>query len=35
MNSEELHAANGHALDEVERRLKSGELDGSRRFYTD
>lgn len=35
LNSDELHEAIHQALDEVDRRLKSGELDGSGRFYTD
>jgi hypothetical protein len=35
LNSDELHEAIHRALDEVERRLKSGELDGSGRFQTD
>lgn len=35
LNSDELHEAIHQALDEVERRLESGELDGSGRFYTD
>jgi hypothetical protein len=35
LNSDELHEAVHQALDEVERRLKSGELDQSGRFYSD
>ena len=35
LNSDELHQAIHRALDEVDRRLASGQLDGSGRFYTD
>lgn len=35
MTSEERHEAVHQALAEVDRRLASGELDGSGRFYTD
>jgi hypothetical protein len=35
MTSNEWHEATRKGLAEVERRLKSGELDGSGRFYTD
>jgi hypothetical protein len=35
MTSDELHEAIHRALDEVSRRLDSGELDGSGRYYTD
>lgn len=35
LNSDELHDAIHQALNEVDRRLKSGELDGSGRYYTD
>jgi hypothetical protein len=35
MTSNELHEAVHKALAEVSRRLESGELDGSRRYYTD
>lgn len=35
MTSQELHDAIRKGLDEVERRLASGELDGSGRFYSD
>lgn len=35
LNSDELHEAIHLALDEVERRLASGELDQSGRYYTD
>lgn len=35
LTSEELHNAMSAALIEVRRRLASGELDGSGRFYTD
>jgi len=35
MTSEEIHEAMHWTLDEVRRRLASGELDGSGRFYTD
>jgi hypothetical protein len=35
LTSSELHDAIGKALDEVSRRLESGELDGSGRYYTD
>jgi hypothetical protein len=35
LSSDELHETIRHALAEVDRRLKSGELDGSGRFYTD
>jgi hypothetical protein len=35
LSSRELHEAIGKALDEVSRRLESGELDGSGRYYTD
>jgi hypothetical protein len=33
--SQEIHDAIRRGLDEVDRRLASGELDGSGRFYTD
>lgn len=33
MTSDELHEAIHQALDEVSRRLESGELDGSGRYY--
>lgn len=33
--SQEIHDAIRKGLDEVDRRLASGELDGSGRFYTD
>jgi hypothetical protein len=35
MTSQEMFEAVHRALDEVDRRLASGELDGSGRFYTD
>jgi hypothetical protein len=35
LSSRELHEAVGKALAEVSRRLESGELDGSGRYYTD
>lgn len=35
MNSREILNSIDQALDEVQRRLASGELDGSGRFYTD
>ena len=35
LRSRELHDAIGNALNEVSRRLESGELDGSGRYYTD
>jgi hypothetical protein len=35
MTSQERHEAVEQALDEVARRLASGELDGSGRYYTD
>lgn len=35
MSSDELHDAIHRALAEVDRRLASGELDGSGRFFTD
>jgi len=35
MTSNELHEAVHRALEEVSRRLESGELDGSGRYYTD
>ncbi|MGA2849964.1 MAG: hypothetical protein ABSE46_13275 [Terracidiphilus sp.] len=35
MTSSELHEAVHQALEEVSRRLESGELDGSGRYYTD
>lgn len=35
MSSQEWHETVRHGLDEVSRRLASGELDGSGRFYTD
>jgi hypothetical protein len=35
LSSRELHEAIGQALAEVSRRLESGELDGSGRYYTD
>jgi hypothetical protein len=34
-NSQEIHEAIRKGLNEVSRRLASGELDGSGRFYTD
>jgi hypothetical protein len=34
-NSQEIHDAIRKGLDEVSRRLASGEIDGSGRFYTD
>jgi len=34
-NSHDLHETIRQALDEVSRRLESGELDGSGRFYSD
>jgi len=34
-SSQEIHDAIQRGLDEVSRRLKTGELDGSGRFYTD
>jgi hypothetical protein len=34
-SSHELHETIGQALAEVSRRLASGELDGSGRYYTD
>ncbi len=34
-NSQEIHDAIRRGLEEVDRRLASGELDGSGRFYTD
>ena len=35
MTSQEMHEAVHQALQEVSRRLESGELDGSGRFWTD
>jgi hypothetical protein len=35
LTSDELHDAIDQALAEVSRRLESGELDGSGRYYTD
>ncbi|MFZ0306494.1 MAG: hypothetical protein WAL75_27660 [Terracidiphilus sp.] len=35
MTSHEMFEAVHRALDEVDRRIASGELDGSGRFYTD
>jgi hypothetical protein len=35
LDSDQLHDAIGQALAEVSRRLESGELDGSGRFWTD
>ena len=35
MTSQEIHEAVHQALEEVSRRLASGELDGSGRYYTD
>lgn len=35
MTSQEIHEALHQALAEVDRRLASGELDGSGRYYTD
>lgn len=35
LTSSELHEAVHEALAEVSRRLESGELDGSGRYYTD
>ena len=35
MTSEEFHDSVHAALEEVSRRLASGQLDGSGRFYTD
>jgi hypothetical protein len=35
MTSKEFHQTVRQGLDEVSRRLASGELDGSGRFYTD
>jgi len=35
MTSEEIHEAVHEGLVEVSRRLESGELDGSGRYYTD
>ena len=35
MTSQEMHEAVHQALEEVSRRLESGELDGSGRFWTD
>jgi hypothetical protein len=35
LTSEEWHDAVGKALNEVDRKLASGELDQSGRFYTD
>jgi hypothetical protein len=35
LSSRELHETIRQALDEVDRRLASGELDGSGRYYTD
>jgi hypothetical protein len=35
LTSRELHETIGRALAEVDRRLASGELDGSGRYYTD
>jgi hypothetical protein len=35
LNSQELHEAIDQALAEVSRRLESGEIDGSGRYFTD
>jgi hypothetical protein len=35
MTSEEIHEAVSEGLGEVARRLESGEIDGSGRYYTD
>jgi hypothetical protein len=35
MMSQEMHEAVHQSLDEVSRRLESGELDGSGRYYSD
>jgi hypothetical protein len=35
LTSRELHETIGRALAEVDRRLASGELDGSGRYYTE
>ena len=35
LSSHELHETIGRALVEVDRRLASGKLDGSGRYYTD
>ena len=35
LTSRQLHEAIDQALAEVDRRLESGELDGSGRYYTD
>jgi hypothetical protein len=35
LNSQELHEAIDRTLAEVSRRLESGELDGSGRYFTD
>jgi hypothetical protein len=35
MTSGEIHEAIDQALEEVSRRLATGELDGSGRYYTD
>lgn len=35
LTSDELHTTIRQALEEVSRRLASGELDGSGRFYSD
>jgi hypothetical protein len=35
LSSSELHETIGQALAEVSRRLATGELDGSGRYYTD
>jgi len=35
LSSHELHETIGRALTEVDRRLVSGELDGSGRYYSD
>jgi hypothetical protein len=35
MTSEEIHEAVNEGLGEVARRLESGEIDGSGRYYTD
>jgi len=35
LNSQKLHETIGEALEEVSRRLESGEIDGSGRYFTD
>jgi hypothetical protein len=35
LNSKQLHETIGEALAEVSRRLESGEIDGSGRYFTD